>query len=63
MSEEHLALPLAAELSLGYQWKCKTCGEELRSERSADTNGQTWYFTHDGKRHFVSRCNIKLEKS
>jgi len=60
---KHLELGMAAELSLGYQWKCKTCGEELRSERSADTGWKTWYFTKSGKRHFKSGCNVKNNTS
>ena len=56
---EHLELPLAAELSLGYQWKCPVCGEELRSERSAQTGWRTWYFTKSGERHYKDKCNLK----
>ncbi len=54
----HLPLTLAAELSLGYQWRCPKCKEELRSERSEETGWKTWYFTHNGKRHYKSRCNL-----
>lgn len=57
--EEHLNLPFAGEFSLGYQWKCAQCQEELRSEKTDKTNWQTWYFTHDDRRHYKSKCNIR----
>jgi len=59
MSKEHLSLPFAGEFSLGYPWYCPVCGNDLRSERSARTNWQTWYFTRDGRRHYKTRCNLK----
>lgn len=56
---EHLGLPCVGEYSMGYPWICKTCGKKLRTEKSAKTNWQEWYFTADNKRHFKNKCNIK----
>jgi len=56
--EAHLSLPFAGEFSMGYQWVCPVCKEELRSEKSQKTNWQTWYFTRSGQRHYKSRCNL-----
>lgn len=55
---EPLSMGLACEMSLGYQWRCPKCNEELRTERSAETGWNTHYFTHDGRRHYKTRCNL-----
>jgi len=59
MKGEHLQLPFCGEFSIGYQWHCETCGNDLRREKSAKTNWQEWYFTRDGRRHYKTRCNLK----
>jgi hypothetical protein len=55
---EHLSLGQPIEISLGYQWICPKCKEKLRSEKSPQTNWQTWYFTSKGKRHYKNKCKI-----
>lgn len=55
----HLALNLAAEISLGPAYRCNTCGNALWTEKSDRTNWQEWLFTEDGRRHFKGRCNLK----
>lgn len=59
MENTHLGLGLAAELSLGPKYVCRVCGEKLRTEKSERTNGEEWWFTMDGRRHYKTRCNLK----
>jgi hypothetical protein len=52
------SLPLVGEYSTYPEFRCKSCGADLWTERSGRTGWRTWLVTKTGLRHFKTRCNL-----